>query len=475
MSLHDDHWEEIIPNNNNNTHDDKNEGWNSIPDELWIEIFSFHCDSFRSVLIDIPSISRRFCDLISPPKLDHLMMAFQKCHEQHQDLKNSSSSSDESSNGNAPTEKVSGWRKFFSFVKKKSSNNTVNDEKNVDLVSPPMENVNSNEDEVQEMIKQLEKDFKEMSLECVNTGGDLLYKRLLELQELIDFKELVLKHGSFRSAFVQSVIDGIKLNPEKCFRREMIYHASHIFKTEEDYHSFISSHEGEIEMQKHQSESCGTTILMTDDYSSSSAGINLISNPIFYDTGVKFYEFRVHKSGRYDNYLIGLCLTEVLELDSMLKKTYEQTDNLSSRFLLEEGKTYDLKYYDYFGSSNSIGWAYYNEGLSVYFNGGSNYSAPSFSSKLSYPCDYKGCEYVLGIYLDTKNMRLVFAKNGALSTHGYDLNAYFTKHPKFMQKKLALYPCLSMGHKFDAVTFETRIPLATMVTIRNLVKSVKFN
>nr|CAG4717443.1 unnamed protein product [Naegleria fowleri] len=218
---------------------------------------------------------------------------------------------------------------------------------------------------------------------------------------------------------------------------------------------------------------CGNTVVMTENFCSSSvgaAGVNVVNRPMMYDSGIHYFEFIVHKSGQYDNFLIGIVLTERLNIANCKQIS---GDKLEDRFKVDA--EYSFQFRDYLGSSNSFSIAIYEEGNCVYHK--SN-SIDICNQKKQY-CIMedenivKGNGYIIGVYLDTKNFKIAFAKNGAFVS-SIDFSHKMIDHPKYEIGQLAFYPALSMGQTNDACTFSTKMSLQKSSAIKHAIRELLF-
>lgn len=194
-----------------------------------------------------------------------------------------------------------------------------------------------------------------------NLMNDGLYEHLLRSYSLntnFASSQVLNQFTSFRMAFIRSGVMGLSLPLEKCFRMEMCYKEVTIFEKEDCYLSSVGQ-----DVSSSTSCTIGRTVRMNQDYKSSNAGMCIVNNPILYDSGIHFFEFRVHKSGTFDNLLMGLILIDILSECKV--EDPMSFDRLSERFEIKT-KSLDVPFLDYVGSGNSLGIGYYDEGHHVY-------------------------------------------------------------------------------------------------------------
>lgn len=282
----------------------------------------------------------------------------------------------------------------------------------------------------------------------------------LNAVEEIDAKSNNFK--SYRFMFEQFKKEGLNfINPKACFCKQLVHDKIVILKDKDVYKN--NAHGA------YTCEDYGRAITLNTDYGSGSAGISLVNRPMCYKSGVYFYEFHIHKSGQYDNLLCGVILTELVDVDSM--RDSKQYDKFSERFTIQE-TSFDFKFHDYFGSAGSYSYGLYQEGNAIYHKGSS--SSVTTKAELRYREKDPNALYVVGVYLDTNKMRLAFALDGVFSSSGFDLSGIETNHPQFMSGQLAFYPGLSLGHLWDAASFETKFSLHQTREIKRIAEQISY-
>ncbi|KAL9652114.1 hypothetical protein ABK040_015948 [Willaertia magna] len=200
-----------------------------------------------------------------------------------------------------------------------------------------------------------------------------------------------------------------------------------ILKNKKEYLTELQNHQFTTSYYPYYLNKFGKTILLDNHYGSGSAAIAIVNKPIFYNSGIFYFEFNIHKIGKYDNLLVGFTLLENLykcQLDLSLEKELNKFDKfkikfnkefneiknksensilqkdaqfllfeklnkekdfiktddgsrdesfLKDRFKLNiENNKYNLKFNDWLGSTTSIAFSLYVEGHSIYKPSGFN-------------------------------------------------------------------------------------------------------
>ncbi|KAG2389002.1 hypothetical protein C9374_014402 [Naegleria lovaniensis] len=431
-----------------------------IPDELWIDIFMYLTDSLSSVFLNVPLTCKRFFRIIY--HIDDNYKEFLVNHatfgsddDHHQ---NTQTLTD---NHESLVAKVE--RKFNSLFRKKAT--TTSDHDTTITTQPTI----------------LDDDW--LLYPDSTRVNEPLYKLLLRLYSLNSFDDdqteestttqghnnlntkMMRDYGSYRTCFERFKLFGFAMNHLHLFRRELCYTGTMITN--------LDAYKNTTTFDIHHSLPTGNTIVMTENFGSSSAGINVVNRPMTYNSGIHYFEFIVHKSGQYDNFLIGILLTEKLKLEECKDKINESGEKLVDRFF-DVDIEYNFQFRDYLGSSNNFSFAIYDEGNCVYHKAHSTYNCSERKKYCTVDENIvRNKGFVIGVYFDSKNFKLAFSKNGEFIC-SMDFSQKMVDHPRFEAGQLAFYPALSMGQTNDACTFSTKLSLQKCSAIKSVVKELLF-
>ncbi|KAF0972262.1 hypothetical protein FDP41_009466 [Naegleria fowleri] len=433
-----------------------------LPDELWIDIFMYLTDSLSSIFIHVPLTCKRFFRIIYHMD-DNFKQFIPSNHHQafdHHQVSSSQTTTTTTTTNNRST----------------STSTITTDHSVLPRRSEEEEDHHQHSEIASTALLHHDEWFVDSDTTRVN---EPLYKLLLELYSLNNFDQndehstttfsnnthannMKQQYRSYRTCFEIFKLFGFTMN--NLFRKELCYSGTMITNLE----AYKNTKTASPSMQ--ESLPSGNTVVMTENFGSSSAGVNVVNRPMMYNSGIHYFEFIVHKSGQYDNFLIGIVLTERLNIENCKQVSGEK---LEDRFNVDA--EYSFQFRDYLGSLNSFSIAIYEEGNCVYHKSHSIYNCNQKKQYCTVEDEniVKANGYVIGVYLDTKNYKIAFAKNGAFVS-SMDFSQKMIDHPRYEAGQLAFYPALSMGQTNDACTFSTKMSLQKCSAIRRAVKELVF-